>query len=1005
MEKKNKKYIVRMVLGIFLILICLFILKNSNLMTNPAVLFGSGEFYYPSYVWIAENGDKYFITNSKTQVLVVDENNHYKLEINGEVTSDNGFNFVNNVVADEDGNIYITDIRYNDHYDRDARKRILKYTPNGTLDQVLYDYYFEEEDMPYIHSSLMTLEYANGRLYYAQRDFNSFSMFSIATDGSEVEPTLERQYAFENAGLLIADFALDVDKKEVYICKKTGDILKATKDGLILIYDGGNYNEDFEFYEVPNEIVLNHDATKIFFTDIGTREVYSLDLETFEKQTVLESDKSLLLDEQEIYYRITSVTNKENTVAFCCSNGNFYVCQEDTLLETGYSFIYGVKTILSFLGAWIGMLIVGGLLLYAFIRFFIYIVQSDIGSTLQTYFFLFIAIIIIFVTVSSILIQDTSDRYTTSILASTYSLSKLSADLVDGDVLERINTPDDYMNEDYQIIRKQIQSAYSGNTQDSDATYCSLYRVQNNVVYYTLHSSDDNGVIFPDELTYEDSDYKYILETEEPLTFSEIETGDGEWMYTSSPIYNSKGEMVGVCEVGKNRVTYSQGNEEILLETLIRVGSLTVVIFLIFYELINFMNVVKEKLKLPKQMENYNSHLFVDFTRIFAFIIFAADNFTSVIIPIMAQELYQPASNIPETIAIALPLACQSFAMAISGFIAGYIVQKLGNRKTFIAGIVLHIIGLTLCGFSTSLEMFAVAMLVVGIGMGTNTVCLNSYIVARKDNDEKAKGFSLLTAGTYAGTNCGVIIGTILSEEYGHSYVFFISAVVAILVLLLVCILYKKDYVSEEIVSEEEISSISLPRFLTKIKVIGYFVFAMTPYIIFASFVFYFLPLFASEQGLSETKIGIITLVYGVATCYLSPLLTKYIVERFGAKISLIIASLITAGSLVIFLVNPTVASLIIIVLVMGVADSFGYPALSMYFSELQEVNAYGENKSLGVYGVFDGIAQTIAPFIFGAALAFGTNQGIAVIGIGFACCTFLFTITSIRLKAFMKHK
>ena len=185
MEKKNKKYIVRIVFGIFLILTCFFIFKNSNLMTNPTILSGSGEFYYPSYVWIAENGDKYFITNSKTQVLVVDENNRYKLEINGEVTSDNGFNFVNNVVADEDGNIYITDIRYNDHYDRDARKRILKYTSNGILDKVLYDYSFEEENMPYIHSSLMTLEYNNGRLYYAQRDFNSFSMFSIATDGSE----------------------------------------------------------------------------------------------------------------------------------------------------------------------------------------------------------------------------------------------------------------------------------------------------------------------------------------------------------------------------------------------------------------------------------------------------------------------------------------------------------------------------------------------------------------------------------------------------------------------------------------------------------------------------------------------------------------------------------------------------------------------------------------------------------------------------------------------------
>lgn len=1004
MNKTNKKYIVRILFGIFLILDCLFILKNLTLITNSTIFTGTGEFSYPSYVWIAENGDKYFINNSKTQVLILDETNRYKLEINGEVTSDNGFNFVNNVVADEDGYIYITDIRYNDHYDRDARKRILKYTPNGTLDQVLYDYSFEKEDMPYIHSSLMTLEYNNGRLYYAQRDFNSFSMFSIATDGSETEPILEKQYTYENAGLLIADFALDVNKKEIYICTKKGDILKATEEGPILLYDGGNYNTNFEFYEVPNEIVLNHNATKMFFTDVGTREVYSLDLETFEKQIVLESDKSLQLDEQEIYYRITSVTNTENTVAFCCSNGNFYICQEDDLLESGSSFTYSPSTIISCILAWIGIIIIIITFLYALIRFFIYTFQSEKGNTIQTYFFIFVAIVIIFTTVTNILINDTSDRYATSILASTYSMSKLSADLIDGDVLERINTPDDYMNEDYQIIRKQLQSAYSGNTQDNDATYCSLYRVQNNVVYYTLHISDDNGVIFPDELTYEDSDYKYILETAEPLTFSEIETGDGEWMYTSSPIYNSDGEMVGVCEVGKNRVTYSQANNEILLEVLIRVGSLTVIIFLIFYELINFVNIINEKLKLPSKMDNYNAHLLVDFTRIFAFIIFAADNFTSVIIPIMAQELYDPTSNIPETIAIALPLACQSFAMAISGFLAGYIVQKLGNRKTFIGGIGLHIIGLTLCGLSTSLEMFAVAMLVVGIGMGANTVCLNSYIVARKDNEEKAKGFSLLTAGTYAGTNCGVIIGTILSEEYGHSYVFFISAAVAVLVLLLVFAIYKKDYVSEEEeTTEEEISSISLPRFLTRIKVIGYFIFAMIPYIIFASFVFYFLPLFANEQGISETKIGIITLVYGIATCYLSPVLTKYIVERFGAKIALIIASLMTASSLIIFLVNPTITSLIIIVLIMGVADSFGYPALSMYFSELPEVDAYGENKSLGVYGVFDGIAQTIAPFIFGAALAFGTNQGIAAIGIGFACCTFLFTVTSIRLKSLLK--
>lgn len=996
------KYFSRIAAGIGLCILCLFLFLNANLIGHFDVLNGMGEFSYPSYLWISEAGDKYFIDDSLTQVLVLDKDGQYKFEINGGTTSEKGFNFVNNVIADEQGYIYITDVRYNASYDRDARYRILKYTPNGTFDSVLYDYTYKEDDMPYIHSSLMSIEYKDKRLYYAQRKDDSFQLFSIAADGTEEEPVLEKQVSYEDAELMVVDFAFDISSKNIYISNKKGDIFNAAGQELELIYDGGNYNEEFAFYEVPYEITLNEDASKLFFTDIGTREIYALDLETLEKTVVHKNDDSLRLDEQELYYRVTSVEGGQNAIAFCCSNGSYYIYENGTLMENECAFTYDTLMVVRFVFTWIGVLLLAGLVLYAFVRFFIYTFYSEKGDLIRTYLFIFVAIAIMFVTVTNILINDTGDRYAKSSLSNTYSLSKLSADLIDGDILERIEGPDDYMNEDYQIIREQVQSAYQGNTDDIDATYCVLYKLKNNVVYYTFSLSDDYGIIYPDELAYEDSDYIQILETGEPVVYSEIETGDGEWMYTTSPVYNSKGELVAVCEVGKNKVTYDQQNNEMLLEVLIRVGSLTVIIFLAFYELIHFINVLKEKMALPKT-ESYNAHLLVDFTRIFSFVIYAADNLTSVIIPIMSQQLYQKESGIPESIAIALPLASQSFAMAVTGFAAGHVIHKIGNRKTFIMGILLHIVGLALCGMSSNIPVFSAAMLIVGMGMGTNTVCLNSYIVARKEEEEKSRGFSMLTAGMFAGTNCGVIIGTILSEEYSYSVVFYISALIAVLVLVLVFALYKKDYVSDDLEismeSEDEESLISLPRFLIRLKVVGFFLFGMTPYIIFASFVFYFLPIFASGEGVSESKIGIITLVYGIAASYLSPALTKLIVERFGAKKSLIAASILTMLSLGLFLISPTIASLVIIVLVMGVADSFGYPAISMYFSELPEVKAYGENKSLGVYSVFDGMAQTIAPFIFSAALAFGTGNGIMVIGIGFACCITLFTITSMRLS------
>ncbi len=934
----NKKKILKLVLVILIIVNTVFISLNLDILTNFNILKGTGEFSYPSFILVNEEGNKYFINNSLTQVLVLDKNDNYLFEINGGKNTEKGFNFVNNIAVDKKGYIYISDVSYNSHYDRDEQIKLLRYKPNGSFDRILYNYTYECDDneKPYIHSSFMTLEYYNGRIYYAQRDFNSFSMFSIASDGSETEPRLERRYDYENAGLLIADFALDIPNNTIYISTKKGDIFKASDEEFELIYDGGNFNGFFNFYEVPNEISINNDASKLFYTDIGTREVYSIDLKTFEKQTILESDKCLTLDEQEIYYRINTVINSKDTVSVCASSGNYYICQDGNTISSNCEFYYNVSTIIKFIALWIGILIIASFLFYMLCKLVIYTFNSEKGELIQTYILIFTAIMVIFISVTSILINSTSERYYNSILSSTYSISKLTAELIDGDILERINTPDDYMNEDYQIIRNQLHSAYSGNDQDMDSTYCVLYKLKNDVVYYTLHLSDDSGVVYPDELTYEESDFKTISELNAPLTYSEVETGDGEWMYTTSPIYNSKGKIVAVCEVGKNRVTYSQANKQMILEVLINVSSLTVVVFLIFSELVNFINILKQRIKNSNENKPYNDLLLVDFTRIYAFIIYAADNFTSVIIPLMSQKLYNPNSVLPESIAIALPLSAQSFSMAISGFFAGQLSHKIGTRKCFIGGIILHIVGLTMCALSTSIPMFSLSMFIVGMGMGTNSICLNSYIIVRKDNDEKSRGFSLLTAGTFAGTNCGVIIGTLISEQHGYSYVFFVSAAVAVLVLILVLTLYKKDYdAQEEDCDEEEISKISLLSFLTKIKVIGYFIFAMTPYIIFASFVFYFLPLYASEQGVSESRIGLITLAYGIGASYLSPLLTKLIVEKLGSRFSLILASLLTAASLILFIISPTVGALIFVVIIMGIADSFLYPAVSMYISEI----------------------------------------------------------------------
>ena len=162
-------------------------------------------------------------------------------------------------------------------------------------------------------------------------------------------------------------------------------------------------------------------------------------------------------------------------------------------------------------------------------------------------------------------------------------------------------------------------------------------------------------------------------------------------MYASSPVYNTKGEMVAVCEVGRNRTSYNQANRNMLIELSIKVTSLAVIVFLFMSEVIALLSVFEKREK-----RNYENN--VEFVRTFAFLMYMADNFTCVLIPLMSESLYDVALPIAENIAIALPSGAQSFAAAITGFVIAGVMKKIGNRKSFLCGIIFHMIGLILCG-------------------------------------------------------------------------------------------------------------------------------------------------------------------------------------------------------------------------------------------------------------------------------------------------------------------
>ncbi len=197
--------------------------------------------------------------------------------------------------------------------------------------------------------------------------------------------------------------------------------------------------------------------------------------------------------------------------------------------------------------------------------------------------------------------------------------------------------------------------------------------------------------------------------------------------------------------------------------------------------------------------------------------------------------------------------------------------------------------------------------------------------------------------------------------------------------------------------TEEEEKGMSTWAFLFKPRVFFFFLFMLTPYLICASFLSYFFPIFGDENGLSASFVAQAFLISGVVAIYLGPTLTKVVTEKLGARGGLILATGIYVAAFLLFALYPTVEFCFVIILLLAVADSFGLSMQAVYFSALPEVRVYGSGKAMGINSAVESIAQTVGPMIFAAVLLLGVEKGVMTLGLGVGVLLLLFIFSTLR--------
>ena len=166
------------------------------------------------------------------------------------------------------------------------------------------------------------------------------------------------------------------------------------------------------------------------------------------------------------------------------------------------------------------------------------------------------------------------------------------------------------------------------------------------------------------------------------------------------------------------------------------------------------------------------------------------------------------------------------------------------------------------------------------------------------------------------------------------------------------------------------------------------------PYLICASFLSYFFPIFGEENGLSTSFVAQAFLISGVIAIYLGPALTKVVSERLGARGGLILSTGIYVAAFVLFALHPTIGTCFFIIALLAVADSFGLSMQAVYFSALPEVHLYGSGKAMGINSTVESIAQTVGPMIFAAVLMLGVERGVMILAAGMGAMLLVFVVS-----------
>lgn len=384
--------------------------------------------------------------------------------------------------------------------------------------------------------------------------------------------------------------------------------------------------------------------------------------------------------------------------------------------------------------------------------------------------------------------------------------------------------------------------------------------------------------------------------------------------------------------------------------------------------------------------------------RIPLFLFMLSQELSRPFLPLFFNEVYTPIAGLSREFVIGLPITAFMTMVLVAIPIAGALSDRLSPRAMFLAGMIPSVVGHVGAAFSGSVVEVLFWWTLSGLGYGVIFISAQAYVSHHTERSSRAVGMSGFLGAVFAAFVCGPAIGGILADRLGYEQTLLVAAALAAFSAAAALVTIDAGRSRGPVRSRVAAGS-SWRRLIAHRRFLVVTLFSALPAkLVLGGLFFYLVPLYLADLGNTQSNVGRVMMVYGIACVAITPLAARRSDRLNRPRVLLALGGLVISLGCVLPAFADATGLVLASVAIMGAGHALVTAPQLAIIQEIAEGSGedlgLGPGAIVGAFRTLERIGTAAGALVVGAVVTFvGYGEAMMAVGILVLLCTALYFI------------